>query len=636
MTFENNIWLIAALILLPALTLLYLQLERGKKSRLASFAASKLIEDLAASLSTRKRNLKAVLLILAIVLIAISLARPRWGYDWQETKGKGIDILIALDTSKSMLAEDIRPNRLDRAKLAILDLLERIEGDRVGLIAFSGSAFLQCPLTLDYDAYRQTLETVDTNIISLGGTNMAAAIAEAQASFAQDDNFRILVLITDGEDLEAAGIEQARLAAEEKVTIYTVGVGSPSGELIPVRMEDGSVDFLRDNRGNVVKTRLDETTLTEISSSTGGFYVPLGSTGEGLEEVYNVGLQSIPKQEREARLQKIPHERFQWPLGLAVCALIMESFLSTRRRRVIRAPMPLRWASMLGLALFLMTGEPVQASPRNAQDSYHEGNYEEAERQYREAIEESPEDSRLQFNLGATQYREGAFENAEGALQNALQTEDLKLQGNTFYNLGNTHYRMGQTTLQTDPQSTIELWEKGLKDYENALNLDPADEDAKFNTEFLEKRLEELKKQLEQQQQQQQQQNEENNEEQNQEESSQSQESEQQDEEQQQSDSEQRAGGQQQSESEQSEEEHSAEKESAEQESKEEQMQQTSESEETDEGEELEPQVASGRMTREEARQLLDSMKSEERKLPIAIFEIDDPKRARERTLKDW
>lgn len=622
MTFENNIWLIAALILLPALTVLYLQLERGKKSRLASFAASKLIEDLAASLSTRKRNLKAALLILAIVLIAISLARPRWGYDWQETKGKGIDILIALDTSKSMLAEDIRPNRLDRAKLAILDLLERIEDDRVGLIAFSGSAFLQCPLTLDYDAYRQTLETVDTNIISLGGTNMAAAIAEAQASFAQDDNFRILVLITDGEDLEAEGIEQARLAAQEKVTVYTVGVGSLSGELIPVRMEDGGVDFLRDSRGNVVKTRLDETTLTEISSSTGGFYVPLGSTGEGLEKVYNVGLQSIPKQEREARLHKIPHERFQWPLSLAVCALIMESFLSTRRRRVIRAPVALRWASMLGLALFLMTGEPVQASPRNAQDLYNEGDFEEAEKQYREAIEKSPEDSRLQFNLGATQYREGAFENAEGALVNALQTDDLELQGNTFYNLGNTHYRMGQTTLQTDPQSTIELWEEGLKDYENALNLDPADEDAKFNTEFLEKRLEELKKQLEQQQQQQQQQqNEENNEEQNQEESSQGQESEQQDE------------GQQQS---QSEEEQSAEKESAEQESKEEQMQQTSESEETDEGEELEPQVASGRMTREEARQLLDSMKSEERKLPIAIFEIDDPKKARERTLKDW
>ncbi len=636
MTFESTSWLIAALILLPVLTLLYLQLERSKKSRLASFAASKLIEDLAASLSTRKRNLKAVLLILAIVLIAISLARPRWGYDWQETKGKGIDILIALDTSKSMLAEDIRPNRLDRAKLAILDLLERIEGDRVGLIAFSGSAFLQCPLTLDYDAYRQTLETVDTNIISLGGTNMAAAIAEAQASFAQDDNFRILVLITDGEDLEAAGIEQARLAAEGKVTIYTVGVGSPSGELIPVRMEDGSVDFLRDNRGNVVKTRLDETTLTEISSSTGGFYVPLGSTGEGLEEVYNVGLQSIPKQEREARLHKIPHERFQWPLGLAVCALIMESFLSTRRRRVIRAPMPLRWASMLVLSLFLVTGEPIKASPQDAQDLYNEGDFEEAERQYREAIEKSPEDSRLQFNLGATQYREGAFDNAEEALQNALQTEDLELQGNTFYNLGNTHFRMGQTTLQTDPQSTIELWEKGLKDYENALNLDPADEDARFNTEFLEKRLEELKKQLEQQQQ-----NEENNEEQNQEESSQSQESERQDEEQQQSDSEQPDGGQQQSESEQSEEEQSAENEPAEQEdakeeNQKEQMQQTSESEETDEGDEREPQVASGRMTREEARQLLDSMKSEERKLPIAIFEIDDPKRARERTLKDW
>ena len=638
MNFANNIWLVAALLALPAMIALYFKVENRKRHRLARFAASKLIGDLVASLSPRKRNLKVTLAITAVLLIAVALARPQWGYQWQETKGRGIDILIALDTSKSMLAQDIKPNRLERAKLAILDLVEQIEADRIGLIAFSGTAFLQCPLTLDYDAFRQTLATVDTEIISVGGTDIASAIAEAQASFAQDDSFRILVLITDGEDLEAAGIERARLAGAEGVKVYTVGVGSPSGELIPITLPGGGIDFLRDRQGNVVKTRLDETTLSEIAAVTEGFYVPLGSTGEGLDEVYRGGLQSIPKQEREARLQQIPHERFQWPLGLAIAALIGESLLGTRRRRDLRLPSPLRSAGILILLLSFSLSDPLQASPREAESLYEEGDFKGAAEHFREEIERSPDDARLHFNLGAAHYRDGAYEAALDNLNEALTTDDLELQRDAYYNLGDTHYRLGEAALQTVPQATIRLWEEGLKQFENALDLHPEDEDAKYNHEFLTKRLEELKKQLPKQPQQGESDREQGDDESEENEESgdpQPQNSQEGDRENERAqsppDSSEEQAGEPQSQAGQEDSEKPSEEQEAESQAQQGQPPPGSEKEE-----EREIQAAPGHMTREEARQLLESMKSDERKLPLARIELQERRTAREREGKDW
>ena len=286
----------------------------------------------------------------------------------------------------------------------------------------------------------------------------------------------------------------------EGVKIYTVGVGSPGGELIPVRGANGSIDFLRDDKGNVIKTRLDETTLHEISEITDAFYVPLGSRGEGLEKVYRVGLESIPQKEREAHIQKLPYERFQWPLGLAVTALIVDSLVSSRKREKRRPSTGAGLLIVLFLLLCFMSPELVSASPARAEKYYNEGNYRDAKEAYEEAIEKSPDDERLYYNLGSTEYREGSFESAEKAFQEALQTDDLAIQEDTFYNLGNTRYRLGETALQTGPQETIRFWEQGVKDYENALNLDPTDEDAKFNLDLVTKRLEELRKLLEQQQ----------------------------------------------------------------------------------------------------------------------------------------
>ncbi len=629
MTFASQLWIILGLLALPALAFLYYQAEKNKTRKLAHFAAAKLLLDLASSFSPMKRNIKAILSVTGIFLVLIALARPQWGYVWQETKGKGIDILIALDTSKSMLAEDIRPNRLERAKLAILDLAERAEGDRLGLIAFSGSAFLQCPLTLDYDAFRQTLETVDAGIISRGGTNIAAAIAESQVSFAEKDNFKILVLITDGEDLQEAGIEQARRAAEEGVKIYTVGVGSLAGELIPVRGEDGGVDFLRDEQGNIVKTRLDESTLLSIAEATDGFYTRLGSTGQGLEQVYTEGLQSIPKEEREARLQQIPHERFQWPLGLAVLFLMAETFLGTRKRKVGYAPLPLRWTAGLALTALTILETDLRASPGKGEKFYQEGAFDKAGEEYAKAAEDSPDDPRIQYNLGAAQYRLGNFEDAEDTLRKALQTDDPVLQKDTYYNLGNTLFRLGESTQSIDPEQTIEIWEEGLTEYENSLNIDPEDEDAQFNYELLEKRIEELKQQQQEQQENQDQDQDQQNQD------GEDQEQDQQNSEQQDGENQEQEGQENPSEDGKEQEKQQGDEQNEEEKQGQQQQPQASEREEEKEPGEEQAQAVPGRMSREEARQLLEAMRNDEKKLPVIQFEKTD-KKSRNTPIRDW
>lgn len=618
MTFASQSWLFTLLLALPVLVIFFFRSETKKRQMLSRFAATNLLANLAASYSSSKRYTKVFLTISGVLLVLIAMARPQWGHRWQESKGRGIDILIALDTSKSMLAEDIKPNRLERAKLAIFDLVDKLEGDRVGLIAFSGQAFLQCPLTLDYDAFNQTLKIIDTSIIPVGGTNIASAINEASASFVHEDNEKILVLITDGEDLHRSGISFARQVSQEGVKIYTVGVGSATGELIPIRRANGEIEYLRDLEGNVVKTRLDTVTLREIAKETNAFYVPLGHTGQGLDFVYEKGLQSIPTQEREARLNKIPMERFQWPLLLALVAFFLDGLLGTRRNRNKRSSLSLIGSAILIFAL----SSPVslKGSPQKAKRLYEKGEFEKAGKQYQEAIDEKPDDSRLYYNLGASLFRTSEYNEANTALKKALTTDDLKLQQNAFYNLGNTHYRMGEGLLETNPEETIKLWNRGLKNYENAINLDSNNEDAQFNYDFLKKRLEEL---MSQQQEQQEEDNQEQD--QNQQDSPAAQQSEQ-DENNQNQDQKQNQNAESKPDSQDQDPEDNNQDQSPQKDPKNEQQQESS----------LDQRVP-GKMTREEARQLLDTLKDGEKKLPAATLKkAEDPLKRSEGMLKDW
>ena len=461
--------------------------EKRAWLRLHSFAEGALLERLTRSHSRQRLWIKNSVLLFIVFLFFVSLARPQWGANWEKAETRGIDIMIALDTSRSMLAEDISPNRLERSKLAILDLLNSVQGDRVGLIAFAGNAFLQCPLTLDYQAFRQTLAALDTGTIPVGGTDIAAAIDEAEAYFEETENDRILILITDGEDLEASGIGRAREATAKGTRILTVGVGSTGSELIPLRGPGGQVEFLRDAGGNPVSTSLDEGTLKRIAEVSNGLYAPLGPTGTGLETVYQFSLAQLPAEERQESLQRIPIERFQWILVPALFLLVLESLISTRRRKSAGSAFNFTLLLAIGLLAGSVTPQPLSAGPaREAAKAYKEGRFEESVTLYTDAALEDPEDPRLTYNLGVSAYRAGDFEQAIASFEKTIRTGKTALQAKAFHNSGNSRVALGFSLLDTNPAATREQWLAARTDFENALALDEGRDTSRQNLEQVE------------------------------------------------------------------------------------------------------------------------------------------------------
>ena len=234
MSFGHPIWL-WGLLVLPALAFFFARAEQVGTEKLRRFVAARLLPQLAGTVNRTRRIMRFILLLLVLALVIVSLARPRWGYAFDEVKRKGLDLLLAVDVSRSMLSNDVQPSRLERVKLATQDLLNELQGDRVGLIAFAGKAFLQAPLTIDYDAAVDSINELDTKIIPEGGTNISDAIALATRTFGKSaTGNRALIIFTDGEELSGDAVRAAKAAADAGVRIFTVGVGTPAGSLIPI------------------------------------------------------------------------------------------------------------------------------------------------------------------------------------------------------------------------------------------------------------------------------------------------------------------------------------------------------------------------------------------------------------------
>jgi Ca-activated chloride channel family protein len=316
-----------ALALVPALIAFFWWARRQRRRALETFVAAALLPAVAPDIDPRRRTIRAALLTVALLCLVLALAGPMWGFHWQEVRREGIDLIVAIDTSRSMLATDVKPNRLARAKLAVQDLLSQLHGDRIGLVAFAGSAFVQCPLTLDYSAFSQSLEAVEIGIIPKGGTALADAIDVSLAAFeGRQGSHQALVLITDGEDHEGEVKDAAKRAGERGVKVYTVGIGTAEGELIPA--ESG---FVKDRSGQVVKSRLGEESLKEIAVETGGVYLHPAGTSFGLTELYRDYIDKMEKRELSSTLEKRFEQRFQIPLGAGVLLLLIESLIGERR-----------------------------------------------------------------------------------------------------------------------------------------------------------------------------------------------------------------------------------------------------------------------------------------------------------------
>ena len=299
------------------------------------FAEKGLIANIAPSVSQRRRVVKTIIIISAVLACMAALARPQLGFEWEETKLVGLDMLIAMDVSKSMLANDVKPNRLERSKLAIKDMMKKLNGDRVGLIAFAGTAFLQCPLTIDYNGFLLSLDDLNVSTIPRGGTSIASAIKEAINIFkGQGTKYKVLVIITDGEELEGSALKAAKEAADIGIRIYCVGVGTAEGELIPVGTEYGARSYVADRSGNVVKTKLNEELLKEIALTTGGNYVRATQGEFGLVLLYDTSISKLEKRDLETKMRKRYRERFQYFLAAAILLLILEPMISERKRVV--------------------------------------------------------------------------------------------------------------------------------------------------------------------------------------------------------------------------------------------------------------------------------------------------------------
>ena len=304
----------------------------------------------------------------------MALARPQYGHHWIDVKKKGIDILFALDTSSSMLAEDIRPNRLERSKLAILDFVTHLDGDRVGLIPFAGSSFLMCPLTVDYNAFEQSLQAVSTDIIPTSGTNLAEAISAAQATLKNDANHKLLIMITDGEDLGGNALQAARMAARDDMKIFTVGVGTSEGELIPT-MANGQKEYVKDAKDTFVISRLNARMLRSIATATDGLYAPIGNQGQGLETIYQKKLALIPKKELDEKRRKVPIERFSWFIGLALVFFVIEYLIRGVKRAAPTSGVPALLKKRFLPALLLVSACTLAPPSNSAMASPGEESY---------------------------------------------------------------------------------------------------------------------------------------------------------------------------------------------------------------------------------------------------------------------
>ena len=514
MTFGAPEWL-WGLLLIPLLIALFMRAERRGYRRLQEFVSTRLLPQLAGTVNRPRRVVKFALLLVGLSLAIVSLAQPRWGYTFQDVKRKGLDLLIAVDTSRSMLSNDVQPDRLERVKLAVQDLINDLQGDRVGLIAFAGSAAVQAPLTIDYDAVIEAINDLDTKTVPEGGTNISGAIRLAELLFGKSAmGNRALILITDGEDLEGEAVKTAKEAADAGIRIFTVGVGTPEGSLIPITDDNnGETTFVKDSAGQVVKSKLDEKRLREIAEATGGFYVHLENGPRTMQQVQIEGLAKMQAADMDVRLSRRPIERYEWPLGAALFVLALSILISERKRvrerRYIPAPARNATHSVAGgavrtaeatVALLILLASLSYASAPGI-DAYQEGKFEDAYSQFQQTLKSHPQsgaEDKLQFDSGAAAYKLKDYNRALESFSQALLSRDTGLQSRGHYNLGNTLYQRGETEKRDDKK--LSDWTNALDHYEQTLKLDPQDKDAKDNYEYVKKKIEELKNKKSQQQ----------------------------------------------------------------------------------------------------------------------------------------
>jgi Ca-activated chloride channel family protein len=488
------LWLLA---LVPALAA-WLAWGLVRRTRaLRAFAEPVLLERLVQAPGRGLLLAKGALLVTAVTLFVLAAARPQWGATTEQVRRHGVDVLVGIDISESMLAEDLAPSRLRKSQEEVSRLLEKLQGDRVGLMAFAGSAGVLCPLTLDYNALRLFLDELSPTLISHPGTSLSMALAVASQAFdAQQRQHKVVILFSDGEDqIDAAEVERvAQEVASQGLVVHAVGVGTPSGGPIPERGRDGAITgYKKDKDGRVVTSRLDEKMLARVAEITGGTYQPASAAEGEIDRLAEV-IAGMDKKEMSARLTTQYEERYQVPLALGLLALVVDTFLTGRRR--VRAARRAAAAAALA-AVWLLSAVPAGAASvaslvEEGNRLYREGRLAEALQIYQQAEKIEPGNAAVQYNIGNVLYKQEQFDAAYERYRKAFPDARRPLSQGAHYNAGNTHFARRN-------------WPEAIRHYKEALQIDPADMEAKKNLELALRAMEEQRKQQQQQQDQQEQ-----------------------------------------------------------------------------------------------------------------------------------
>ncbi len=452
---------------LPFFLLAYLYGWRKRRRILNQFAGRRTLPALVPGGMPVRRRWKAALVLAAGLFLVVAAAGPQYGFHWQTIERRGVDIVIALDCSRSMLAADIQPSRLDRAKREIYDLLTMLQGDRVGLVAFSGTAYLQCPLTIDYPAFYLFLDVLTPDYLPVGGSDLAAALEAAGDAFDPDSKAeKAVILITDGEHTgDQDPMAAARRAADGGIKVFCIGVGSEDGVPLP----DPKGGFKKDAAGQILLSRLDESLLTRIALATGGSYVRSVAGDMDLDTIYSQQIRSqMESATVESGRKQVWADRFQWSLAPAI-ALLLAAWWVPLQKKVL---------SIFLLPLVVL-GSPLEGNAgvlQKGYDAYQQGAYEQALTQFIDGQLKDPQNPSILYNIGNAYYKTGNFPAAQEHYAQALAQAPPQLKPNLLYNMGNSAYRQGKL-------------KEAVEHYEAALKLSPDDNQAKENLAFVQRQL---------------------------------------------------------------------------------------------------------------------------------------------------
>jgi Ca-activated chloride channel family protein len=496
------LWIIA----LAILFVLFILRERTIARYLDRVADQSLLETLLPNQQrlNHRRRARDILILLSGFAFLIALARPQWGFTWQESVKRGVDIVVAVDVSHSMLAEDIKPSRLVRAQREVMDLLDQLKGDRVGLVSFAGTAYLESPLTLDYSAFRGFLQSLSPELIPIQGTNIEAAIRisiealkQRNKGLVSTNRSNVIVLITDGENFEGDIESAGKIASDEHIKIYIIGVGTANGAPIP-----GRSGYRRDDSGELVLTKLHESSLRKLAKATGGTYVSSITSDQDTFSIYEEGIRkSFEGSELDYMKAKTWNEYFQIPLGIAILLLLLGPWGNIWKIAVGY----LRSSETKTAVLLLLLASNLVASPKIAQadelsDDFKRrfnsgstalgrGDFQTALEQFSKLRQDYPDNLQVLNAEAISHYRLQEFEQAENILKEGLKLGGDKQQmAEILYNLGNTAVQRGK-------------YQEAVSHYESSLNLQADEEETIQNLEYAKKLIEKQEEENKDQQQ---------------------------------------------------------------------------------------------------------------------------------------